>query len=77
VSRDQSRTDLSADEDRRYLGPVDGAGGSEPAIEGENETAYTGPAWPMRRRDEDGCGSLGLGGRAEIMALPSKLHTRM
>lgn len=68
---------LSADEDKRCFGFVEGESGFDVMIAGENETAYTGPECPTRRRDAEGGCAVDPGGRAEGKALPSRLQTRM
>jgi hypothetical protein len=72
--------DLSEDAESRRRGAVDGTlegAFSGPAIEGENETPYTGPECPIRRRELEGGGSLGPDGRVDGKAPPERFQTRM
>jgi len=57
VSRDQRRTDLSPELERRYFGAVDGVDASAVSgelVEGENETAKTGAEWPISCLEDEG-----------------------
>lgn len=72
VSNDQRRTVLSSEHERRNWEFVGGPVGSGLDVEGEKATAYTGPEWPTRRRDEDGCSETELS-----RGLPSMDQTRM
>jgi len=71
---------LSADEERRSFGAVDGTlapAFSGPAMDGEKETLYTGPAWPINLLELAGGGSLGFAGIIEGRGSPAKFQTRM
>jgi hypothetical protein len=68
---------LSAEDERRYLGPVEGESGNGFAVDGEKETAKTGPACPIKRRELDGLLSLSLSALILGNGLPSSVQMRM
>lgn len=79
VSSDHKRTDLSAEQERRYRGPIDGPLPAGCAIAGENDKLYTGPECPTRRQEDEVGGevSAASAGPGPLSALPSSDQTRI
>jgi hypothetical protein len=67
--------DLSSEHDKRNCESVGGPFATGFAVEGEKATAYTGPAWPTKRRDDEIC--LSGSGSVDCSGLPSRVHTRI
>lgn len=68
---------LSEEDDKRSRGVVEGTSSdSEPSIEGEKDTLYTGAECPMSRREPDG-GVFGVGATTDGRGSPWRCHTRM